>query len=158
MSARAEIQGALVKHFRQDDDAEGRARRTLAQYDADHRAEVFAEAIAALQGLHDLAPDGRRAPQLAFSVGVLIGARDFPAGEKSSREADATPEFFRPGRLYAYDIWRFQCATVAVHPETGERVAIGWIRISDGSWTTYAYSAAEWGVDLWADVTEGGDD
>ena len=85
-----------------------------------------------------------------------MGPRDFPAGEKSSREADATPTFFQPGRLYAYDIWRFQCATVTAHPETGERVAIGWIRISDGSWTTYAYSAAEWGVDLWTDVTEDG--
>ena len=43
-----------------------------------YRAEVFEEAIAALQGMHDLVPDGLRASHLAFSVGVLMGARDFP--------------------------------------------------------------------------------
>lgn len=44
-----------------------------------HRAEVFNEAITALQCLHDLNPNGRRAEQLAFSIGALMGARDFPA-------------------------------------------------------------------------------
>lgn len=79
-------------------------------------------------------------------------------GKKSSRPAaDATPDFFQPGHRYALDIWRFHCATVATHPTTGEQQAIGWIQVSDGSWTTYAYSAAEWGAS-WTDVTEGGAD
>ncbi|WCN06011.1 hypothetical protein [Streptomyces sp. M92] len=72
-------------------------------------------------------------------------------GEKSS------PDFFQPGHRYALEIWRFHCAAVAAHPTTGERQAIGWIRVSDGSWTAYAYSAAEWG-ERWTDVTEGGAD
>ncbi|WP_327671895.1 MULTISPECIES: hypothetical protein [unclassified Streptomyces] len=63
-----------------------------------YRTEVFGEAIAALRGLHDLAPDGPRAPQLAFAVGVLMGARDFPAEEKATAPAaTATPRL--DGRL-----------------------------------------------------------
>lgn len=56
------------------------------------RVEVFNEAIAALQGLHDLNPGGRRAPQLAFSVGALMGARDFP-GEVPSNGGIAVNPF-----------------------------------------------------------------
>lgn len=78
--------------------------------------------------------------------------RDAARGKSSPVGAEATPGFFQPGHLYALNIWRFHCATVAPHPETGEPQAIGWIRISDGSWTTYAYRAAEWGED-WTDIT-----
>lgn len=66
MNARDDI----AAHFTSD---------TLAKQLLDaHRAEVFAEAIAALQGLHDINPNGRRAPQLAFAIGALLGTRDFP--------------------------------------------------------------------------------
>ncbi|MEU6496407.1 hypothetical protein ABZ890_39525 [Streptomyces sp. NPDC046984] len=83
MSARDDLAHAIYPEI----DGPG-ADQLIAAY----RAEVFGEAIAALQGLHDLAPNGLRAHQLAFSVGVLIGARDFPAMEKSSPDgADATP-------------------------------------------------------------------
>lgn len=61
--------------------------------------------------------------------------------------------FFQPGHRYAHNQWHFHCATVTAHPETGERSAIGWTQISDGSWTTYAYSEAAWGGG-WVDVTE----
>lgn len=44
-----------------------------------YRAEVLAEASAALRGLHDLAPNGPRAKGLLFALGVLAGVRDFPA-------------------------------------------------------------------------------
>ncbi|MDT0472969.1 hypothetical protein RM863_12630 [Streptomyces sp. DSM 41014] len=63
--------------------------------------------------------------------------------------------FFRPEHTYAHGPWRFYCAALAAHPETGEQSAIGWLQISDGSWTTYAYSAAEWDAD-WTDVTPEG--
>lgn len=70
--------------------------------------------------------------------------------------ATDSPDFFQPGHVYALDIWRFHCAAVAPRPDSGEQQAIGWIRISDGSWTTYAYSAAEWGAG-WTDVTGSGE-
>lgn len=80
MNARDEI----AAHFTSD---------TLANQLLDaHRVEVFNEAIAALQGLHDLSPEGRRAPQLAFSVGALMGARDFP-GEVPSNGGIAVNPF-----------------------------------------------------------------
>ena len=57
-----------------------------------YRIEVFNEAITALQGLHDLNPNGRRAPQLGFSIGALMGARDFP-GEVPSNGGIAVNPF-----------------------------------------------------------------
>jgi hypothetical protein len=114
----------------------------------DYRAEVFGEAIAALQGLHDLAPNGPRAHQLAFSVGVLIGARDFPAMEKSSPDgADATPGFFQLNKTYSAEngAWRFRVDSITTRPEDGERVALGW-RYWNGQWQTDAYGEADWEI------------
>lgn len=71
-------------------------------------------------------------------------------------QPDDDPSFFQPGHRYAHSQWHFHCATVTAHPETGEHSAIGWLQISDGSWTTYAYSEAAWG-DSWVDVTPAGD-
>ncbi|MEV6504862.1 hypothetical protein AB0M61_01915 [Streptomyces sp. NPDC051642] len=72
--------------------------------------------------------------------------------EATAAAATATPTFFQPEHRYAHSQWHFHCATVTAHPETGEQSAIGWLQISDGSWTTYAYSEAAWG-DSWVDVT-----
>ncbi len=50
-------------------------------------------------------------------------------GEKSSREADATSDFFHPGRAYAarrHADLRFECLALSAGPDTGERKAIGW--------------------------------
>ncbi|GGQ48558.1 hypothetical protein [Streptomyces asoensis] len=77
--------------------------------------------------------------------------------EAGAGSPTAAPKAFQPGHLYAYAVWRFHCAAVTAHPATGEQQAIGWIRISDGSWTTHAYSAAEWDAP-WTDITTTGED
>lgn len=118
-----------------------------------YRSEVFDEAITALQSLHDLAPGGRRAPQLAFSVGVLIGARDFPAGEKSSPDgADATPDFFRPGRTYRCRSWLFRPLALANHPHSGGLHAVGWVLDArTDRWTTASLNAVDWQHSKWTE-------
>lgn len=139
MSAFDTILLALRKHFRREVDPTIPAVDCLAQYDAERRGEALDEGIRALRKwLHK--------PGISFAVGVLMSVRD----DRDPSQTEAV--FFQPGHLYAHQIWRFQCATVSTHPATGELTAIGWISLSDGSWTTYAYSEAEWGAD-WTDVT-----
>ncbi|MET7944228.1 hypothetical protein [Streptomyces sp. NPDC005302] len=65
------------------------------------------------------------------------------------------PDFFEPGHTYSAGPWDFNCAAVTTHPETGERVALGWTRINGGAWTTYSHEGAEWPCG-WADVTKEG--
>lgn len=120
----------------------------LAEHDAHTRAQVLTtlsedaeRRLAAGTSRTVAKATVRRFLQLEASV-----ARAAVTGEKSS------PDFFQPGHRYALEIWRFHCATVTTHPDTGERQAIGWIRVSDGSWTAYAYSATEWG-ERWTDIT-----
>lgn len=82
--------------------------------------------------------------------------REANAREKATAPAATTaPDFFQAGHRYALDVWRFHCGTVTAHPETGEQSALGWLQISDGSLTTYAYSVDAWG-EGWTDVTEAG--
>ncbi|MGW4043035.1 hypothetical protein [Streptomyces sp. NPDC004721] len=92
-----------------------------------------------------------------------VKAREEAKG-KSSREADATPDFFQPGHTYAdsefpqYD-WQFRCDTITTHPEDGERTALGW-RSFNGSWEPYAYGEDDWDVHKHVghtDVTEDGE-
>jgi hypothetical protein len=75
-----------------------------------------------------------------------------------------TASFFQPGHTYtdpapAYD-WQFRCDTVTVHPDTGERVALGWRR-HHGEWEPYAYDEADYSINQLAGTTvsptEGGD-
>lgn len=88
------------------------------------------------------------------------------AKEKSSPTgAGATPDFFQPGRTYAYEATGFTAPELLTlfrvvadtrHPETGTRQAFGWIRTAeDISWSPYAEPADEWPA-CWTDVTEGG--
>ncbi|MEU8537100.1 hypothetical protein [Streptomyces parvulus] len=72
-------------------------------------------------------------------------------------------DFFQPGRTYAYDstgftapelITLFRVAADTVHPDTGKRMAFGWLRVGEGqAWTPYAEPADEW-PSCWTDVTE----
>jgi hypothetical protein len=123
--------------------------RILAEKFDTHRAET----IAALQGLHDLAPNGRRANQLAFSVGVLMGARDFPAEKQADTEA--TPDFFQVGHTYTdpdgSTDWRFLCDAITTHPQDGERTALGW-RHFRGQWSECAYGEDDWEIHQIADA------
>jgi hypothetical protein len=72
-------------------------------------------------------------------------------------------DFFQPGRTYAYDsngftapelLTLFRVVADTAHPETGTRMAFGWIRTAETeSWSPYAEPADEWPA-CWADVTE----
>ncbi|MEV6296257.1 hypothetical protein AB0M41_38880 [Streptomyces sp. NPDC051896] len=79
--------------------------------------------------------------------------------EKSSRKADATPEFFQPGHTYAGSGgWKFHCDTLTAHPEDGELTALGW-RFFNGSWQPIAYEQDDWEAHQangHTDVTDGG--
>ncbi|WP_330349236.1 hypothetical protein [Streptomyces sp. NBC_00582] len=133
--------------------------RAMAQRKLDaHHAEVLNEAAAEADKTVALFEDSDEGAAAAGAMeGIALRFRRMAREKSSPTGADATPDFFQPGHLYAYEVWRFHCATVTAHPTTGERTAIGWIRISDGSWTTYAYSAAEWGGS-WTDITTTGKD
>jgi hypothetical protein len=50
------------------------------------------------------------------------------AGEKATADAaTATPDFFEPGHSYTHRNGSdFRCVTVTAHPQTGERLAMGW--------------------------------
>ncbi|MET9098334.1 hypothetical protein [Streptomyces antibioticus] len=137
------------------------ASRALATAEAAVLAEAEAEIAAAIDRNRTEHPDAEA--MIARRLGMHAAERVVRwlregLNEKSSPAgAGATPEFFQPNHLYAYDRWRFACATVTAHPATGERTALGWIRVSNGGWTTYAYSAAEWG-EPWTDITTTGKD
>lgn len=76
---------------------------------AAHRTQVFNEAIAALHGLLGLNPNGLRSGQLAFSVGALMGARDFPGDVPAGGGGVAVNQFtdlvyrdaYAAGRMHA---------------------------------------------------------
>ncbi|WP_405554268.1 hypothetical protein [Streptomyces sp. NBC_01171] len=71
-------------------------------------------------------------------------------------------DFFQPGRTYAYDangftapelVTLFQVVADTAHPETGQRMAFGWIRTAeDVAWSPYAEPTDEW-PKCWTDVT-----
>lgn len=72
--------------------------------------------------------------------------------EKSSpTRADATPDFYQPGHVYSYPRyadgydWKFRVDTITTHPETGERIALGW-RYWQGQWGEYAYGEDDWDI------------
>ncbi|MFH9414004.1 hypothetical protein [Streptomyces rochei] len=72
-------------------------------------------------------------------------------------------DFFRPGRTYAYDsdgftapelITLFRVVADTAHPDTGKRMAFGWLRVGEEqAWSPYAEPADEWPA-CWSDVTE----
>jgi hypothetical protein len=98
-----------------------------------YRTDVFNEAIASLQGLLGLNPNGLRAGQLAFSVGALMGARDFP-GEVPSGGGVAVNPFTDLVYRNAYATGRMHAGADGFILDTFEAV----ISTSDGS-----YGAAE---------------
>lgn len=148
--SRVILELALLRYYRSNVDPSGAALRLLAQYDAERRAEALHEAADALAPVYPSA--AMRLRQLADGL-----------GEKSSREADATPDFFQVGHTYADTNhgtdWKFRVDHIAIHPDSGERSALGW-RHFRGEWEPYAYFEDDWDVQLHvgqADVTEGGD-
>lgn len=88
MNARDEIELALARFFRRDADPKASAAQLLAQYDAARRAEALTEGADAIADM-----ERRNAwPVRPVDAGICSEfLRGMAAGEKSSREADATP-------------------------------------------------------------------
>jgi hypothetical protein len=145
-----------------------------------HRAEVLREAVRTLRAKERTMPEaGRR----EYGPGVLVAALvlDELADEAPRDElaeavaqmgalpvplghtAPAAPDFFQPGRTYAYDadgftapelITVFRVASTTTHPATGEPFAFGWIRKGETTtWQPYAEPGTEW-PDAWTEITE----
>ncbi|MEU7400733.1 hypothetical protein [Streptomyces sp. NPDC044948] len=74
------------------------------------------------------------------------------AREKSSREADATPDFYQSGRTYRHSAWSFRCDALTTDPDTGERVALGWFRFREQRWRPFTAGTGHW-RDGWRDIT-----
>jgi hypothetical protein len=114
--------------------------RILAEKFDAHRAQVLAEVEARLAAMTDEADQytaqletegGDSSPMYAQHIG-LRRARDavrrMTGGEKATADAaTATPDFFEPGHSYTHRNGSdFRCVTVTAHPQTGERLAMGW--------------------------------
>jgi hypothetical protein len=164
MSARDELEFALGEGLHEM--SSGWARIN-AQLDA-FRAEVLHEAAELLR-----AERQRYAPRAMYSNGIEHGARfldrmaDEAGQEKDTREGESTPDFFQPGHTYAYDadgftapelLTVFRVVAETTQPETGKRMAFGWIRTAeDVAWSPYAEPVDEWPA-CWTDITTTGED
>ncbi|MFF8447911.1 hypothetical protein ACF06Q_09440 [Streptomyces leeuwenhoekii] len=78
--------------------------------------------------------------------------------EKSSRPADATPDFFQPGRTYQRRRWHFQCLAVAPNPFSGETHAVGYLYRPGEPATATALSPDDWAHGGWTDIATTGKD
>lgn len=80
-----------------------------------------------------------------------------PAGESTP----APPHFFQPGHTYTDGSWIYRCDAVSTHPDTGDRTAIGWLRLASSRTRDRARShvvsltAEDW-ADGWTDSATGG--
>lgn len=53
-------------------------------------------------------------------------------------------DFFQPGHVYSDATgWRFECAAITDHPDSRERVAIGWLYV-DHRWEEQSYGEPQW--------------
>jgi hypothetical protein len=85
--------------------------------------------------------------------------------EKSSRKADATPEFFHPGRTYtdgngyrAPELTRiFRVDHVTRHPDRGHLRAIGWMRSGEADAKWHGDFRDEDEFDGWSEIVAGGE-
>ena len=90
---------------------------------------------------------------------------EYASDDADARETAAVADFFQVGHTYAYDasgftapelLTLFRVMATTTHPETGQRVAFGWIRTAeDVAWSPYAEPADEWPA-CWTEVTDGG--
>lgn len=57
-------------------------------------------------------------------------------------------DFFEPGYTYRDGIqWMFRCEMITTHPESGERVALGWCFFK-GVWEARAYTEDDWEINI----------
>lgn len=107
-----------------------------------YRAEVLAEA-AAFVGNDDTCDCGGCDSCVPNKLAAGLLAM---AGEKAAAAAaTATPDFFQEGHAYTHrNGTDFQCVAVTVHPQTGERLAMGW-HIDQWAW----HYPATVGINQW---------
>ncbi|MFF8406937.1 hypothetical protein ACF06P_35580 [Streptomyces sp. NPDC015684] len=127
------------------------------------RLAVLREAVSIAESLRQFDPafGARKAAQISENVGVLRVAEelrrradDLAQGKDTSvggqpPAGESTPDFFQPGRTYAYAAWRFRCDAVNTHPGTGVRTALGWFRTSRGTWEPFSSGEPEWQDGVW---------
>jgi hypothetical protein len=134
---------------------------------ADGRAEVLREAA-------DLVADDSwsrrddfgRYEREEYEAGMRHAADLLRRMADEAAEEQAAPDFFQPGRTYAYEasgftapelltVFRVACTTI--HPATGAPFAFGWIRRGESTgWAAYVEPADDW-PHAWTEITEGGD-
>lgn len=57
-------------------------------------------------------------------------------------------DFCQPGHTYRDGSrWAFRCDVITTHPESGERVALGWCFFS-GVWEARAYTEDDWEINV----------
>ena len=158
MNARARVH-ALLPILDSPADAETRETEMDHRLDA-YRTEVLNEAAGILRARAAQYPT-RRIFAAGLRHGALALAKAAMGRGKSSREADATPDFFQPGRTYTEpgDVtdWRFRCDSITTHPDDGERTALGW-RYFRGEWEPYAYGEDDFEIHQIADVIGSAED
>lgn len=143
MNARDEI----AAHFTSD---------TLADQLLDaYRAEVLREGSALVE---DRACDADFTESPDHCAGLREGAEllNRAAGEKSSREAIATPGFFAASRTYQRGRWLFHCLAIAPNPFNGETRAVGYLFRPTEPATATALDPDDWSHCGWSDITEEG--
>jgi hypothetical protein len=67
------------------------------------------------------------------------------------------PGFFEAGRTYAHGEYRFACEYLTTHPTSGRISAWGWFGKSGTGWRHAAFSARQYEVRTWTDVTTVGE-
>ncbi|MEV8432037.1 hypothetical protein ACWHLZ_27875 [Streptomyces chartreusis] len=175
--SRTVIQLALRRHFRRDADPEASAAQALARYDAEHpSAEAYPGELVMLRGVvatlravaeHGDLPEVRQV--LAEHQRDEQDAYAETREKSSPTGADATPDFFQPGRTYSKgqdgykapeQTWQFRCVAVADHPRDGAgRRAFGFMRQGLGPWESSGVREGEYErgwTDTTSDTQKGG--
>lgn len=77
-------------------------------------------------------------------VNILRRRANQGDGQTSPTPA-AAPDFFQKDHLYTVPAtgWRFRCVAVTTHPDSRERVAIGW-QYRDHRWEEWSYDEPQW--------------
>lgn len=132
-----------------------------------HRAEVLAEdgqaydgELGLLRGLARTLRSAARKDDGLAEVRRLLDEHARIDGQARSGEK-ATPDFFQPGHAYTHrNGTDFRCVAVTTHPQSGERLAMGWHIDSWGLHYPTTVGINQWrheydGVQAPTDTTQG---
>lgn len=135
---------------------------------AAHRSEALAEAEAAIAAAIDRNRDEHPTEQamsarrlgMRAAERIVRGLREDTTEKCNPAEADAAPDFFRPGQTYIRnlpfrapeDVPVFECVGVGVHPSKDALRAFGFERPGTGRpWASASQRTEEWN-DGWVDL------